>query len=211
MYCMSPMYHRNTRNPHMVAEQEFRTTTQNQPASPDDSTVEPLAQVMVASEQIPSQSAAQRRAPCCCAHEMLENDTLVAPFGKEDAAAHSQSHAARTQETLVNAVENAEVTEIIRAVFCAFDTSQELQRRRNPTRLPRFGTQSTSENNETFRHETLSHESKTALVAGAHDEEERQGCQESWCGERSSETPSVAPCLLPHKQTSRSTLSSCQH
>ena len=67
---------------------------------------------------------------------MLENDTLVAPFGKEDAAAESQSHAARTQETLVNAVENAEVTEIIRAVFCAFDTSQELQRRRNPTRLP---------------------------------------------------------------------------
>ena len=34
-----------------------------------------------------------------------KNDTLVAPFGKEDAAAESQSHAARTQETLVNAVE----------------------------------------------------------------------------------------------------------
>ena len=67
---------------------------------------------------------------------MLENDTLVAPFGKEDTAAESQSHAARTQDTLVNAVENAEVTEIIRAVFRAFDTSQELQRRRNPTRLP---------------------------------------------------------------------------
>ena len=67
---------------------------------------------------------------------MLENDTLVAPFGKEDAAAELQSHAARTQDTLVNAVENAEVTEIIRAVFCAFDTSQELQRRGNPTRLP---------------------------------------------------------------------------
>ena len=32
----------------------------NQPASPDDSTVEPLAQVMVAAEQIPSQSAAQQ-------------------------------------------------------------------------------------------------------------------------------------------------------
>ena len=90
---------------------------------------------MVPSEQIPSRSAVQQRAPCCCSHEMLENDTLVAPFGKEDAAAESQSHAARTQETLVNAVENVEATEIIHAVFCAFDTSQELQRRRNPTRL----------------------------------------------------------------------------
>ena len=50
---------------------------------------------------------------------MLENATLVDPFGKEDTAAESQSHAARTQDTVVNAVENAEVTEIIRAVFRA--------------------------------------------------------------------------------------------
>ena len=58
---------------------------------------------------------------------MLENATLVAPFGKEDAAAESQSHAARIQDTLdtlVDAVENAEVTEIRCAVFRAFDTSQ---------------------------------------------------------------------------------------
>ena len=132
---MSPMYHRNTRNPHMVAEQEFRTTTQK-PASQPRRQHSGAIGTGHGSEQIPSQSAAQRRAPCCCAHEMLENDTLVAPFGKEGAAAESQSHAARTQETLVNAVENAEVNEITRAVFCAFDTSQELQRRRNPTRLP---------------------------------------------------------------------------
>ena len=64
---------------------------------------------------------------------MLENDTLVAPFGKEDTAAELQSHAARTQVTLVNAVENAEVTEIIRAVFRAFDTSQELQTKESNT------------------------------------------------------------------------------
>ena len=50
---------------------------------------------------------------------MLENVTLVAPFGKEDTVAESQSHAALTQDTLVNAVENAEVTEIKRAVFRA--------------------------------------------------------------------------------------------
>ena len=53
------------------------------------------------------------------AQEMLENATLIAPFGKEDTAAELQSHAARTQDTLVDAVENAEVAEIKRAVFRA--------------------------------------------------------------------------------------------
>ena len=55
---------------------------------------------------------------------MLENVTLVVLFGKEDTAAESQSHAARTEDTLVDAVEIAEVTEIKRAVLRAFDTSQ---------------------------------------------------------------------------------------
>mmetsp|Transcript_59968 Transcript_59968/g.175270 ORF Transcript_59968/g.175270 Transcript_59968/m.175270 type:complete len:147 (-) Transcript_59968:112-552(-) len=41
----------------------------------------------------------------------------IAPFGKEDTARELQSHAARTQDTLVDAVENAEVAEIKRAVF----------------------------------------------------------------------------------------------
>ena len=39
------------------------------------------------------------------------------PSGKEDTAAESQNHAVRTQNTLVNAVENAEVTEIKREVI----------------------------------------------------------------------------------------------
>eukprot|EP00421_Protoceratium_reticulatum_P064850 CAMPEP_0168409704 /NCGR_PEP_ID=MMETSP0228-20121227/27320_1 /TAXON_ID=133427 /ORGANISM="Protoceratium reticulatum, Strain CCCM 535 (=CCMP 1889)" /LENGTH=139 /DNA_ID=CAMNT_0008423423 /DNA_START=74 /DNA_END=493 /DNA_ORIENTATION=+ len=43
----------------------------------------------------------------------------IAPFGKEDTARELQSHAARTQDTLVDAVENAEVSEIKRAVFRA--------------------------------------------------------------------------------------------
>ena len=50
---------------------------------------------------------------------MLENATLIAPFGKEDTAAELQSPAARTQDTLVRAVENAEVAEIKSAVFRA--------------------------------------------------------------------------------------------
>ena len=71
---------------------------------------------------------------------MLENITLVTPFGKEDTAAELQSQAARTQDTLMDAVENAEVTEIRRAVFRAltrlratemkeFDTIADLKHR----------------------------------------------------------------------------------
>ena len=40
-------------------------------------------------------------------------------FGKEDTAKELQDHAAKTQDTLVDAVENAEVAEIKRAVFRA--------------------------------------------------------------------------------------------
>ena len=49
-----------TRNPHMVAEQEFRTTTQKPASQLRRQPLRPLAQVMVAAEQIPSQSAAQQ-------------------------------------------------------------------------------------------------------------------------------------------------------
>mmetsp|Transcript_24781 Transcript_24781/g.45502 ORF Transcript_24781/g.45502 Transcript_24781/m.45502 type:complete len:236 (+) Transcript_24781:23-730(+) len=42
---------------------------------------------------------------------------LIAPFGKEDTARELQHHAARTQDTLVDAIENAEVAEIKRSIF----------------------------------------------------------------------------------------------
>ena len=48
---------------------------------------------------------------------LLNTHTLVA--GKEDTAKELQDHAAKTQDTLVDAVENAEVAEIKRAVFRA--------------------------------------------------------------------------------------------
>ena len=67
---------------------------------------------------------------------MMENATSVTTFGKKGTAAESQSHAARTQDTLVNAVENTEVNEIIRARVSRIDHVSELQRRRNSTRLP---------------------------------------------------------------------------
>merc|ERR1712228_996118 len=47
------------------------------------------------------------------------NFNKIAPFGKEDTGVELQKHAARTQDTLVDAVENAEVSEIKRAVFRA--------------------------------------------------------------------------------------------
>ena len=80
---------------------------------------------------------------------MLENVTLIAPFGKEDTAAESQSYAARTQDTLVNAVENAEVTEIIRAVFRALTRLRAVETKEFDT-IARLGTQITNDRDETL-------------------------------------------------------------
>merc|ERR1719367_2246448 len=52
-------------------------------------------------------------------HDLDMNFNKIAPFGKEDTAKELQDHAAKTQDTLVDAVENAEVAEIKRAVFRA--------------------------------------------------------------------------------------------
>jgi len=52
-------------------------------------------------------------------HDLQMNFNKIAPFGKEDTAKELQDHAAKTQDTLVDAVENAEVAEIKRAVFRA--------------------------------------------------------------------------------------------
>jgi len=52
-------------------------------------------------------------------HDLEMNFNKIAPFGKEDTAKELQDHAAKTQDTLIDAVENAEVAEIKRAVFRA--------------------------------------------------------------------------------------------
>ena len=44
------------------------------------------------------------------------NFSKIAPFGQEVTAKELQDHATKTQDTLVDAVENAEVAEIKRAV-----------------------------------------------------------------------------------------------
>lgn len=49
--------------------------------------------------------------------EPVAQGARIAPFGKEDTARELQHHAARTQDTLVDAIENAEVAEIKRSIF----------------------------------------------------------------------------------------------
>merc|ERR1719253_2040597 len=44
-------------------------------------------------------------------HDLAMNFNKIAPFGKEDTAKELQDHASKTQDTLVDAVENAEVTQ----------------------------------------------------------------------------------------------------
>jgi len=52
-------------------------------------------------------------------HDLEMNYNKIAPFGKEDTPRELQEHAAKTQDPRVDAVENAEVAEIKRAVFRA--------------------------------------------------------------------------------------------
>jgi hypothetical protein len=71
-------------------------------------------QVAVHEHRAPEDDLAQEMT-----HDLEMNFNKIAPFGKEDTAKELQDHAAKTQDTLVDAVENAEVAEIKRAVFRA--------------------------------------------------------------------------------------------
>ena len=157
MYRTSPTDHRKARNPYMVAEQEFRTTTPepasqlssetvsctaphgSEPSEDDGSSPPSMEQLEAAAPATPSLTTTK------CTQEMLENTTLLTQFGKKDTEAESQSHAARIQATL----ENAEVTEIKCAVFRAltrlrvtemkeFVTRLTELKRRSPTRTTRL-------------------------------------------------------------------------
>eukprot|EP00420_Gonyaulax_spinifera_P034588 CAMPEP_0197873790 /NCGR_PEP_ID=MMETSP1439-20131203/3470_1 /TAXON_ID=66791 /ORGANISM="Gonyaulax spinifera, Strain CCMP409" /LENGTH=176 /DNA_ID=CAMNT_0043492855 /DNA_START=79 /DNA_END=606 /DNA_ORIENTATION=- len=74
-------------------------------------------------------------------------DTQIAPFGKEDTAKELQSHASRTQDTLVDAIENAEVAEIKRAVFRALTRLRAAQIKEFDT-IARLETQAIDEYND---------------------------------------------------------------
>jgi hypothetical protein len=75
---------------------------------------EPLSLIQLSAKKAPEDELAKEMT-----HDLEMNFNKIAPFGKEDTAKELQDHAAKTQDTLVDAVENAEVAEIKRAVFRA--------------------------------------------------------------------------------------------
>jgi len=77
----------------------------------------------------------------------------IAPFGKEDTATELQEHASRTQDTLVDAVENAEVAEIKRAVFRALTRLRAASIKEFDT-IARLETQSIDEYNDAHHYRT---------------------------------------------------------
>merc|ERR1719506_1781378 len=67
-----------------------------------ESLVQAPALVQVSSQQAPEEELAKEMT-----HDLEMNFNKIAPFGKEDTAKELQDHAAKTQDTLVDAVENA--------------------------------------------------------------------------------------------------------
>ena len=119
----------------------------SEPSEDDGSSPPSMEQSEAAAPATPSLTTKHSR-------DAGEYATLVTQFGKEDTAAKSQSHAARIQVTL----ENAEVTEIKCAVFRALTRLRVTEMKE----FDRIETQTTDENNETLRRETVSHEFRTS-------------------------------------------------
>ena len=77
--------------------------------------------------------------------------------------------------------------------------------------IDRLETQITDENNETFRHETVSHEFRTALQQSCMTKKKGKDARRAGAvnaARRAGETVETKPetaCLLPRKRTSRST------
>merc|ERR1719428_447586 len=82
--------------------------------SPASAPRQPVGFLQIRQEPAPEDALAKEMT-----HDLEMNFNKIAPFGKEDTAKELQDHAADTQDTLVDAVENAEVAEIKRAVFRA--------------------------------------------------------------------------------------------
>jgi len=82
--------------------------------SPASAPQQPVGFLQIRQDPAPEDALAKEMT-----HDLEMNFNKIAPFGKEDTAKELQDHAADTQDTLVDAVENAEVAEIKRAVFRA--------------------------------------------------------------------------------------------
>jgi len=108
--------------------------------------------------QVPAEEPAEEPAVPAAPTEAAPNTMVVegakiAPFGKEDTAAELQNHAARTQDTLVDAVENAEVAEIKRAVFRSLTRLRAASIKEFDT-IARLETQSIDEYNDAHHYRT---------------------------------------------------------
>merc|ERR1719293_298329 len=125
--------------------------------------MEPAHALMVQTMQNASSSSAE--APAA----VPQQGALIAPFGKEDTARELQGHAARTQDTLVDAIENAEVAEIKRSVFRALTRLRAAEIKEFDT-IARLETQAIDEYNDQhhYRKENpldFLHESEPAVAA----------------------------------------------
>merc|ERR1719238_307233 len=85
---------------HITKGEEFRGLASNQAPQAAPSFLQRRSEKRVA----PEDKLAKEMT-----HDLEVNFNKIAPFGKEDTAKELQSHAAKTQDTLVDAVENAEV------------------------------------------------------------------------------------------------------
>lgn len=91
--------------------------------------------------------------------ETKVSSNKITPFGRENTAGELQDRASKTQDTLVDAVENAEVAEIKRAVFRALTRLRAATIKEFDT-IARLETQSIDAYNDAhhYRHENpLSH------------------------------------------------------
>lgn len=102
--------------PSSVVAVQQQSTMHQQPTQQSTPETKPLG----ALEQ-PADGAANAAQPAGNAAEQLAQagpeGARISPFGKEDTAEELTQHAVATQDTLVDAVENAEVAEVKRAVF----------------------------------------------------------------------------------------------
>merc|ERR1719361_2398399 len=102
-------------------------------------------------------------------HDLEMNFNKIAPFGKENTAYELRDHAARTQDTLVDAVENAEVAEIKRVVFRALTRLRAAQIKEFDT-IARLETQAIDEYNDNHHYRNENpldslHSSESAVAA----------------------------------------------
>merc|ERR1719217_1318667 len=81
----------------------------------------------------------------------VPSGTAIAPFGKEMTSRELQNHAARTQDTLVDAIENAEVAEIKRSVFRALTRLRAAEIKEFDT-IARLETQAIDEYNDNHQY-----------------------------------------------------------